>query len=89
MHPELGDDETKFRTEDYNGQRVLAHKDNGDCVYLDRETGCTIHDDAPAICREFDCRTLLRAVRHYPHLRINGMIPDRLLQAAKRRNKRV
>lgn len=36
---------------------MLAHKPNGDCVYL--ETGrCTIHDLAPMMCRVADCRSL-------------------------------
>lgn len=34
---------------------AIKHKDNGECVYLG-ENGCTIHDRAPVICREFDCR---------------------------------
>lgn len=33
---------------------VLAHKDDGACVYLG-EHGCTIHDRAPTICRQFSC----------------------------------
>ena len=35
---------------------VLKHRPNGDCVYLDEVTGCTIHGHAPMICRTFDCR---------------------------------
>jgi Fe-S-cluster containining protein len=38
---------------------ILDRKDNGDCVYLD-EHGCTIHDRAPFICRDFDCRQLFK-----------------------------
>jgi uncharacterized protein len=38
----------------------LDHKPNGDCVYLDRETGCTIHERAPVMCRQFDCRQAYR-----------------------------
>lgn len=32
----------------------LAHKEDGACVYLG-ENGCTIHDRAPVICRQFSC----------------------------------
>jgi Fe-S-cluster containining protein len=33
---------------------ALKRQRNGDCFYLG-PTGCTIHDRAPALCREFDC----------------------------------
>jgi len=38
---------------------ILNRKDNGDCIYLD-DRGCTIHDRAPWVCREFDCREVFR-----------------------------
>jgi len=38
------------------GQWVLRWKTNGDCIYLDREKGCTIWPRRPAVCRGFDCR---------------------------------
>lgn len=37
----------------------LASQPNGDCIYLNRETGCTIHDRRPIECQTFDCRKLL------------------------------
>ena len=37
---------------------VLAKQKNGDCIFLNRATGCTIHDRAPSICRQFDCRQM-------------------------------
>lgn len=40
-----------------SGALMLAHKPNGDCVYLD-ENGCSIHDHAPSLCRSADCRSL-------------------------------
>jgi len=87
LQPELGDDETDYITEEYRGKRVLAHKENGDCVYLDRKTGCTIHDRAPVRCKQFDCRDLLKIIRDYPQAK--QIIPDVVIQAAKRRIKRV
>jgi hypothetical protein len=36
---------------------MIAHKPNGDCVYLD-EKGCSIHDHAPSLCRSADCRSI-------------------------------
>ncbi len=39
------------------GALMIAHKPNGDCVYLD-ERGCSIHDHAPSLCRSADCRSV-------------------------------
>ncbi len=39
------------------GALMIAHKENGECVYLD-ERGCTIHDHAPSLCRSADCRSV-------------------------------
>jgi hypothetical protein len=39
------------------GVLMLAHKPNGDCIYLD-ESGCSIHDRAPSLCRSADCRSI-------------------------------
>ena len=43
-----------------NGTPIWAVKqrENGDCVYLGE--GCTIHDRAPYLCRQFDCRAIYR-----------------------------
>jgi Fe-S-cluster containining protein len=35
--------------------KALAHKPNGDCLYLGPQ-GCTIHAWRPSLCRIFDCR---------------------------------
>lgn len=66
LHPEEGDDPSGYDCEsmgeDMNGSTVwrLAHKENGDCIYLDRKAGCTIHERRPAVCRSFDCAALVR-----------------------------
>lgn len=39
------------------GALMLAHKQNGDCIYLD-EKGCSIHERAPSLCRSADCRSI-------------------------------
>jgi hypothetical protein len=39
------------------GTLMIAHKPNGECIYLD-ERGCSIHDHAPSLCRTADCRSL-------------------------------
>jgi len=39
------------------GRRALKRKPNGDCFYL-ADTGCSIHDRAPKVCQDFDCRKM-------------------------------
>lgn len=39
-------------------QRMIAHKKNGDCIYL-RSYGCSIQGDKPRKCRTMDCRALV------------------------------
>lgn len=59
LFPEDGDDPARFEhTEvpsEYGPILVVKHKENGDCVYLGPQ-GCTVHDNAPVVCRKFDCR---------------------------------
>ncbi len=62
MHPECGDDPAQYLTEEYEGRTILQHQENGDCIYLDRVKGCTIWSKRPTICREMDCRELVKAI---------------------------
>lgn len=56
-----GDDHAKYETVPFvspvtgKRSRMIAKAANGDCIYLDRATGCTIWEDAPIVCRTFDC----------------------------------
>lgn len=66
IHPELGDDASQYQTVPHaipslaaKGVRMLAHKADLSCVYL-TNYGCSIHGRAPALCREFDCRRLVK-----------------------------
>lgn len=75
LHPEHGDDPSQYETEEMpqsmqaevdkmfgvNRGRALILKraENGDCLYLSRETGCTIYERRPAICREFNCAKMV------------------------------
>lgn len=79
MHPEWGDDESQYKTEMYNGRVILAHKENRDCIYLNRQTGCTIWERRPTVCRELDCRVLLKLPHDMKHLASKSM-----LKAARR-----
>ena len=54
LFTEHGDDPNAYETQMLGGLQALAHKPNGDCVYLG-EKGCTIHERRPAVCRAYDC----------------------------------
>mgnify|MGYP003444304818 FL=1 len=59
-----GDDSEQYQTEPHpylKDALMLAHKRNGDCIYLFTE-GCTIHDTKPRMCREMDCRRLAQRI---------------------------
>lgn len=92
LHPEHGDDPAQYETEavlnPITGQVApkLKQQPNGDCIYLDRGKGCTIHDRRPAICRAFDCRDFWRRWRELPksarrRLIRKGAISKDVLQA--------
>lgn len=61
LDPAAGDDPARYDTIpialalDGKPGRALRRTATGDCVYLG-PAGCTIHGDAPAMCRAFDCR---------------------------------
>lgn len=74
-----GDDPDQYELRDLgDGIKALAQKPNGDCVYLDRATGCTIHAQAPMVCREFDCRGLWLQ-RKTPAMRVHLINAEKLL----------
>ncbi len=93
LHPENGD-----RIEDYDCEEVFnpvmrrtMHALKRDpatnaCVYLGPH-GCTIHDRAPAICREFDCRALYRSFDRATRRRLiaNGSVSKDVLEAGRKR----
>jgi hypothetical protein len=57
---EAGDSPSEYQTEPHPflpGALMLAHKPNGECVYL-TNNGCSIHDHAPSLCRIADCRSI-------------------------------
>lgn len=53
------DSRENYRWHQEGSQDVLDRKENGECVYL-TEAGCGIHDNAPDICKRFDCRVLVQ-----------------------------
>lgn len=87
IHPECGDRAKDYKTELLpDGRRMLKHKPNGDCVYLEAR-GCSIHGRRPVVCGELDCRTFLAR----PELR--PMFPGKrwraMLKAARRLDRRI
>ena len=55
----MDEDRTDYETVLIDGHAVLAHKPNGDCVYLGA-SGCTIYEKRPLMCRRFDCADMVR-----------------------------
>ncbi len=88
LHPELGDRLDLYQTVKSNGRILLAHKKNGDCLYLDRAKGCTIYDVRPLLCRELDCRLLLDMPRHERKTLVRKKILNKKLVQAARKCKR-
>jgi len=87
LHPEHGDVPEDYETIPVGDLFALAHKPNGECIYL--EKGCTIYERRPVICREFDCADLMRrTTSHDRKLMLkNGWINKEVLRAGRRRMK--
>jgi Fe-S-cluster containining protein len=54
------DDDAHYKTESHPripGALMLAHKAGGECFYL-CDGGCSIHGQAPSLCRSADCRSV-------------------------------
>jgi Fe-S-cluster containining protein len=81
LHPEDGDDITAYETE-----RMLKRTAENNCIYLGPE-GCTIHDRAPVICREFDCRRMFKMLSRKERRRAIkiGFMDQEVLAAGRER----
>ncbi|HTY02004.1 MAG TPA: YkgJ family cysteine cluster protein [Bacteroidota bacterium] len=56
------DDPTAYLTEPHPSvvnAVMIAHKKNGECIYLENH-GCSVHSNAPSLCRAADCRVIAR-----------------------------
>lgn len=64
----------------------LKHQANGDCIYLG-DHGCTIYDNRPRVCREFDCRlTFATTSREQRRTMIkDGGMPKEVFRAGRDR----
>ena len=69
----------------FPGQYMLAHKENGDCLYLDREKGCTIHPFRPTLCRDMDCRNIYKSLTPKKAQKLNdkGMLNEAIYNRGK------
>ena len=89
LHPEMGDDITQYKITFFEGRPVLQHKPNLDCIYLDRQKGCTIHDRRPAICQELDCRFTLKMPKAKLQILLkHGLINKKVVKAARKLKKK-
>lgn len=69
------EDASAFETEEHPaipGARMLAHKANGDCIYLG-DGGCSIHERRPQLCRDMDCRNLARSFSWLQAMALPGL----------------
>ncbi len=94
LHPENGDvvadyaGDTERRINPLTGVLVhaLKRKPNGNCVYLGPD-GCTIHDRAPVVCREFDCRLMYLCIPRAERRRLvrQGLMEQAVFDAGRAR----
>ena len=55
------DDFNRYEVDLIGGKTYLKRNKDGSCVYV-QGGRCAIHDNAPWICKEFDCRKFAREV---------------------------
>lgn len=94
LHPEHGDRADDYETVEakhpLSGKpgRRLAHKPEGGCIYLVPGVGCSIHERAPAMCRQYDCRKFVLAFERKPAKERNAirkLISKPVLVAGRKR----
>lgn len=61
----------------------LKQKPNGECIYLDRN-GCSIHNNAPRACKEFDCRTLFERTPRMQRKQASGQLKKVFMEGRAR-----
>lgn len=88
LHPECGDIPEFYETVTIGGRLALDHQKDGRCIYLTK-TGCGIYEVRPTICREFDCRKIVKKIGYtkYRKLAKKGFLNMGTLNAAMRRMK--
>lgn len=93
LHPECGDIVASYEHEPMVNPVTgaigfaLKHRPDGACIYLVDGVGCSIHERAPAICREFDCRLMVLRFKR-PELRRlirEGLLGSDVVRAGRAR----
>jgi Fe-S-cluster containining protein len=95
LHPEHGDRVALYDTvpveNPVTGEPgfMLAHKPNGDCVYLGEIGGvgrCTIYARRPLICRSFDCGLAYAKMRRHDRRRLlrDGLISQETIDQGRK-----
>jgi Fe-S-cluster containining protein len=86
VHEEMGDDPSQYDVEEITNLHghlgyTLKRNEAGHCIYL-REGGCSIHHRRPAICREFDCRGMVRNTNRSERRQAlkNGLVTKELMK---------
>lgn len=81
----LRDDVSAYDTEMHvnpatgHSSPALKHKPGGGCIYLG-DSGCTIHERAPAVCKDFDCRLYYRSLTREVRRKATGIHRDVLIK---------
>jgi len=99
LHEEMGDIPAAYDCEPMVNPLTgffgwaLKRNAEGHCTYL-TEAGCSIHGRAPAVCKEFDCRRMLKNFMAIPRperrrlqktLRSKNLMSPDVVAAAKAR----
>lgn len=93
IHPELGDVAADYETVPHfipemaaKGVLMLAHTPEKACVYLS-PAGCKIHGKAPALCREFDCRQMVKRLGYTKTRKLlkRGLLDHAVIRAGEER----
>ena len=90
LHPDKGDDVATYDTMPVPGAAIpgvmLKHKPDGSCTYLG-ESGCTIYERRPYLCRLYDCRKFFISMTNREKRRLLEMNPlyQKEFDAAKAR----
>lgn len=86
LFPDEGDDVSSYDHEVMGELIVLKRKPNGDCIYLN-DSGCSIHERAPAVCKAFDCRlAFLKYSRNERRMMVkDGLVAKEVFEAGRQR----
>lgn len=92
LKPDMGDDPALYKTVPWDNpitgskELMLDHKPDGSCHYLG-ESGCTIYETRPRMCRNYDCRKVFLTLPHKTRESLieKGQLMRKVENAARKR----